>query len=417
MSQASGKRIVDCLRLAHAEYGVVFMKDMEYAYYNSKVAAKCPGLGSRDLLSECLDEAKKHNLPIVAYCQVQYDSSSWRAHPDWRMQDADGKDLGDRLCYNSGYLEFIKQVLGEMMNYPIVGFHVDMLDFGFGPPVGCFCPRCRELFRKKYGVDMPKGVTWDKKWDHMLQFRCDSNTRFCQEVQTFVHAKRPELSVDFNYHGYPPFSWLPGEMPSQHARNGDFVTCEPLPWAFGHNTPSFLSLFIAGARPEGPWQVATSRGVRGYHDFAIRPAAELSWEVFTYFAHGVQCTIVDKLNYDGGMDPVVYDRIGGVYSEIEAKREYFGHKPLPEVGLYYSSRSRDWYGRENPAKYNAAPWGAHRALVQSHIPMGVIVEVDLSLEQLRHYPVVYLPGVAIISEQEAAILILRLLPLLWRRKT
>ena len=252
MSQANGKRIVDCLRLAHADYGVVFMKDMEFAYYNSKVAAKCPGLGSRDLLGECLDEAKKHHLPIIAYCQVQYDSSSWRAHPDWRMKGVDGKDLDGRLCYNSGYLEFIKQVLGEMMNYPIVGFHVDMLDFGFGPPVGCFCPRCRELFRKKYNADMPRGITWDDNWDHMLQFRCDSNTHFCQEVQDFVHARRPELSVDFNYHGYPPFSWLPGEKPLQHAANGDFVTCEPLPWVFGHNMPSFLSLFLQGAGPRDP---------------------------------------------------------------------------------------------------------------------------------------------------------------------
>ena len=35
--------------------------------------------------------------------------------------------------------------------------------------------------------------------------------------------------------------------------------------------------------------------------------------------------------------------------------------------------------------------------------MGILVDENLSLEQLRKYPVVYLPGVAIISEQEAAL--------------
>ena len=52
------------------------MKDMEFAYYNSAAARKCPNLGDRDLLREILDAARPHGLPIVAYCQVQYDDSS-----------------------------------------------------------------------------------------------------------------------------------------------------------------------------------------------------------------------------------------------------------------------------------------------------------------------------------------------------
>ena len=154
MARATGKEIVRNLVRAHAEYGVVFMKDMEFAYYDSAAARKCPGLGERDLLRECLDEAKPHGLPIVAYCQIQYDDSSWRQHPEWRMKDSSGKDIPGRLCYNSGYLEFIKQVAGEMMRYEIRGFHFDMLDFGFGPPYGCWCARCREVFRNEYGMDM-----------------------------------------------------------------------------------------------------------------------------------------------------------------------------------------------------------------------------------------------------------------------
>jgi DNA-dependent RNA polymerase auxiliary subunit epsilon len=80
------------------------------------------------------------------------------------MKDASGKDIPGRLCYNSarisvhntgGYLEFIKQVAGEMMRYEIRGFHFDMLDFGFGPPYGCWCARCREAFRDEYGRHGP----------------------------------------------------------------------------------------------------------------------------------------------------------------------------------------------------------------------------------------------------------------------
>jgi hypothetical protein len=403
MAKATGQAFVEHCRRARAEYVVVFMKDQNFAYYNSQVARKCPNLGERDLLRECLDEAKKYGMPVVAYVQVQYDTSSWNTHPEWRMKDSSGKDIGGRLCFNSGYVEFIKQVLDELMQYEISGFHVDMLDYGFAAPYGCWCEKCQSLFRETYGVAMPAGVTWDDAWEKMLEFRCNSNTRFCQTVQAFVRERRPDVSVDFNYHGYPPFSWLPGQRPVQHALNGDFVTAEGLPWIFGHTNPSLLSLFMAGARPNGPVQGVSSRGVWDYHDFTVRPVAEMKWEVLTYLAHGAQLTMVDKLNYDGSLDRVAYERLGEVFGEAIAKREYFGHQPAPEVGLYYSVRSRDWFGREDSPQYMAAFCGAHKALVQAHIPMGFLMDENVSLERLREFPVVYVPNAAVLTEEEVAL--------------
>jgi hypothetical protein len=209
--------------------------------------------------------------------------------------------------------------------------------------------------------------------------------------------------VAFNYHGYPPFNWVAGERVAQQARLGDFVTAEGLPWKFGHNNPSLLALFLAGARPGGPVQAVTSRSVFDYHDFTVRPTAELKWETFTYLAHGAQCTIVDKAYYEGRLDPLVFERIGEVFGEAQTKREFFGHKPRPEVGLYFSARSRDWFGREDPTRYTAAFFGAHKALVQSHIPMGMIVDENVTAARLKEYPVVYLPQLAILTGREAGL--------------
>lgn len=400
MARVSGKEIIENIVKSKSEYLVIFMKDQDFAYFNSKVARKCPNLGQRDLLRECLDEAKKYAMPVVAYCQIQYDTATWKEHPEWRMKDKDGKDINSRLCYNSGYLEFIKQVAAEMMEYEIKGFHFDMLDYGFGAPVGCWCEHCQTSFKKEYGIAMPPGITWDEAWDKMLEFRCNSNTSFCKELQSFVRSKRPDISVDYNYHGYPPFSWYPGERPVQHAMNGDFVTAEGLPWIFGHNNPSLLALFMAGARLGGPIQGVTSRSIYVYHDFTVRPVAEMEWETLTYLSHGAQCTIVDKLNYDGALDPVVFERIGEVYGEARRKKEYFGHKPVQEVGLYYSNRSRDWYGREDSPKYMNAFWGAHKALMQSHITMGMIMDENVSIGRLKEFPVVYVPNAPVLTDEE-----------------
>ena len=85
-SRANGKAIVQNLLKARAEYAVIFMKDWNFAYYNSRIVRKCPSLGRRDLLREVLDEAGKYHLPIIAYVVIQGDTSVWLAHPEWRME-------------------------------------------------------------------------------------------------------------------------------------------------------------------------------------------------------------------------------------------------------------------------------------------------------------------------------------------
>ena len=107
-------------------------------------------------------------------------------NPQWKMRDSAGNEIG-RFCYNSGYLGAMKKIVAEQLAYGIDGFHIDMLDQGFGKPYGCWCETCRELFRKKYGRDMPDGATWDEGWAEMLEFRYETSERF--EEQLTAHIK------------------------------------------------------------------------------------------------------------------------------------------------------------------------------------------------------------------------------------
>jgi hypothetical protein len=90
-----GREIVRRCREAHAEYVVIWARDGEYAYYNSKVMPKCPGLGDRDVLRETVEEARKVKMPVIAYCVVQYPTQAMRAHPEYRRRgrQADGASL------------------------------------------------------------------------------------------------------------------------------------------------------------------------------------------------------------------------------------------------------------------------------------------------------------------------------------
>lgn len=397
----SGQDIVQKCVEANAEYLVLWLRDGDFAYYDSKLLPKAPGLGNRDPLREALDEAAKHhNLPILSYCVVQQGGIYLQDNPQWKMRDAEGNQIG-RFCYNSGYLEAMKQLVAEQLAYGIDGFHIDMLDQGFGKPYGCWCDTCREKFHAEYGHSMPTGVTWDKAWDEMLEFRYASSERFEQELTRYIRSLNPNATVDYNYHGNPPFSFEVGQRPVQHAGNGDFVTGETGVWGFSALGVGLNAEFYRAATPGVPFQVAIQRGVRMYHDQTTRPLHDMRWETLTLLAHGAFVTMIDKTAFDGSLDPVAYERMGQVLAEAQAKRAHFGHKPVFDIGLYFSSRTRDWIGREEAAKYFHSFQGAHQACVMEHLQFGVILDENATLDTLRQFPAVCLPNVAIISEREA----------------
>jgi hypothetical protein len=399
----NGRDIVRASKESGAEYLVIWAREGDWAFYDSQLQPKPPGLGARDVLREAVEEGRRLGLPIISYCQIQYPGHTLREHPDWRMVDKDGKPIDGRVCYRSGYLAYMKRMVEEQLAYGIDGFHLDMVDQGFGPPHGCWCATCKREFEAQHGRPMPKGVTWDEDWDRMLEFRYESSARFEKELTAHIRRVNPRATVDYNYHGNPPFSWEVGQRPVQHAGNADFVTGETGVWGFSALTVGLNAEFYKAATPGAPFQIAMQRGVRMYHDQTTRPLNDLKWELFTLLSHGGFVTIVDKTAFDGWLDPAAYERFGAAFKEVHEKRAHFGHTPVYEVGIYFSSRTRDWFGRDKPAEYFMAFQGAHKAMVYEHIPWGVVLDENVTLETLKRFPVVMLPNVAIVSDKEVAL--------------
>ena len=396
-----GAEIVRRCAAANAEYLVLWVRDGDFTFHDSKWLPRPASFGDRDVLREAVEEGRKLNLPIIAYCQLQYPAHDLRQHPEWKARQADGKPIDHLVCFNSPYASVVQALLAEMVEYGIAGFHLDMVDQGFGPPTGCWCEHCQKLFQAEYGRPMPKGVNWeDEDWDRMLQFRYATSDRFEKMLTDHVRRLNPQVTVDFNYHGNAPFSWEVGQTPVVHAGNGDFVTGEAGLWAFGALSASFNAAWYRAATPGKPFQIAVQRGVRMYHDQTTRPLNDMRWEMFTLLAHGAFVTMIDKTAYDGWLDPVAYERIGELLGEARAKRAQFGHEPVREVGIYFSTRSRDWIGRDKPASWFQSVQGAHKACVYEHLGFGFLFDENLSLEGLKQFPVVCLPNTGILSQRE-----------------
>jgi hypothetical protein len=401
-----GAEIVRQCVAAGSQYLVMWVRDGDYAYYDSKVLPKAPGLGERDPLREAIEEARKHSLPVIAYCVVQQGGHFLKQHPEWEMRGADGKPLG-RFSLNSAYLEAMKEIVAEQLAYGIAGFHIDMLDQGFGPPYGCWSEDSRAAFSQEFGhamPEMPNGPSWDSVWDEVLEFRYRRSQQFEQKLASHIRKLNPAATVDFNYHGNPPFSWEVGQRPVQHAINGDFVTGETGVWGFSALGVGLNAEFYRASTPGIPYQVAIQRGVRMYHDQTTRPVADMRWELMTLLSHGAFVTMVDKTAFDGSLDPVAYQRIGEIFAEALRKREHFGHTPIYDAGLYFSSRSRDWMGKENPGEWMQSFYGAHKALRYEQLSCGVILDENATLDRLLQYPVVILCNAGILSESEIDLL-------------
>ncbi len=403
-SRFNGAEIVAKQIEMGSEYLVLWARDHEWAYYDSKLMPKVPGLGDRDPLKEAVAAAKPHGLPVIAYVVVQAGGLVLRDHPEWGMVGPDGQAIPGRLCLNSPYRDFVQSLLVEMIEIGVDGFHVDMVDQGFGPPYGCFCTTCKSDFAKQFpGQPMPTGVSWDGAWDRMLEFRYETSARFERDTLAFVRERAPKATVDFNFHGYPPFTFEVGQRPVQHAGIGDFVTCESGVWGFSALAAGMTAEFVRASTPGRRYQVVMQRGARFYHDQTTRPLNDLRWEMFALLMHGSQVTIVDKTPFEGQLDPVAYGRMAEVFKEVQAKREHFGQTPVYDVGIYYSARARDWYGREQREKYQLPFNGAYKAATYEHLTTGVLLDENLSAETLAAYPVVVLPDTAIVGEAEVAL--------------
>lgn len=412
LSKAEGAPMIQRMAATGAELVVVFAKcHYGNAYYNTRVGHKHKNLGDKDLLQEWIAEARRKKLRVLAYYSVDRDLWAGHLHPEWRMRDPQGRLVDeDRyppewaamgfLCYNSPYRDYVRQQVEELLDYDIDGFHFDMLWFGHTGKV-CYCEYCKPLFRKAYGIDMPQEHTWDNRWAKFLDFRYESNTRFCQELRSFIRSKRPALSVMYNYHGTPPNSWQEGMLPVKHRLISDYGTGEGYPMRLGHHYASFMSCFLSNLEPGSPWQGVTSRYTRNMSDKTVRPLADMTWESMTYLSHGGMPLLVDTPQDDGfTLDPAAYERMGALLHEVREKKPLFGHEPFLQVGLYFSARTRDWYGRDDPQRYFRSFAGAHRILVESHIPVAFLFDENISLERLKQFPLIFLANTAVLTPSE-----------------
>ena len=407
-SRFDSEALVDAIVQTGAETALIHAKPHTgYSLFKTEVGRMNQALKGRDIFGEFVHEAKKRKLTVGAYYSVTWDNSVFKTHPEWRMIDNNGKELGwdplfyKAVCYlNSGYRDFILQQVKELAsNYPLDGFWFDILLYD-SLRLGCYCDGCQARFREETGLEtMPTTPTWDAPWRAFLEFRYHQLQEFAEETTEFAKGVNPDLAIGFNYHGTPGFSWKSGHRPVQHAQFSDYASGEIYPYCFGFLYVSMLGKYLQGVKETGTHEILTNMAVSSC-DYTIKPVEQLRWEAMTTMANGLALNVWDELYHDGTFNKTLFGRIGEVFQEIDTKQELWGGKAVKEAAIYFSAKTRDYYGREQPGNYTLAFYGAYKTLFETHRQIGILFDENVTLEKLKAYPIVLLPNVAILDDDE-----------------
>ncbi|HEY3298282.1 MAG TPA: hypothetical protein VGK34_06455, partial [Armatimonadota bacterium] len=173
-----------------------------------------PGFEDFDYLREYTPIAHKHGIRVISYLNGHFFSGDFaRKHPDWEQitcrGEAYGKESplygnGTTFCVNTPWREWMFGVIREAMKTGIDGVFLD------GPviyPDSCYCPRCQEKFRAKYGADIPFEDWTDPLWRRFISFREDSLAEFLRDARQVVKETKPDGVIFLNAGNWQPTGW------------------------------------------------------------------------------------------------------------------------------------------------------------------------------------------------------------------
>jgi hypothetical protein len=341
------KRWIDQLQSAHYQTLIFYIKHHDgFTAYPSKFSKAQP---ERDFFGECIKEARKRGMRIVAYYSSFLDQVAGKEHPDWRVMTREGKPApgwydpywpGSYCCFNNpGYRGLVLGQLAELRdNYNPDGFWMDGYFIHNGE--NCFCEFCREKYRKETGGNLleTKGEGW---YDACL-------VDFTKEVRKLVKEKNPDCVLGQNT----------GSRIPQVEDQVDFLTHEAV------DSPT-ISLMCRGMRSLGKPYESTYRLYSSVGSWAMKGWNRILLEAGATLAHGGACCLeLPPLATGKIMDePVV--RLKELGKFVRAIEPYVADtKGVYDAAIFDPETQFGWSNRPNP--------GWHSVLMERDIPFNIV---------------------------------------------
>ncbi len=386
------------------------------AYYPSRfpLQYRPPTLGQRDLLGELVQAARADGLVVLARMDSNRTHEDfYRAHADWFAMDASGRPYkaGDLFvtCINSPYYEeYIPDVLREIATrYRPEGF-TDNSWSGLGRDSICFCENCRKKFGERGGKALPRQANWDDAvyrdwilWNYARRLEVwELNNRVTRSAggPDCIWAGMNSGSVAGQCQSFRDYREICARaeiiMLDHQARgdaggfqqNGEAAKLVHGLLGWDKLIPESMAMYQAG-RPTFRKTVKPAPEARLWMLDGLAGGLQLWW-------HHVGASQEDRRQFLTA-EPICRWH--------EANQEYLvNRQPMANVGLVWSQRNTDFYGRNRVSELVEQPWrGWSQALVRARIPYLPIHADDLERDRAQ-FSALILPNMGALSDAQLA---------------
>lgn len=312
-----------------------------YLYYPSVRFKELihPNLTNSNLLPEQIAACHQRGIRVPIYTTVQWDGRISQSKPEWLCIDDQGQYINTQnvpaphfyntICLNSGYREFFKQHLLDMIE--VIGAeNVDGLFMDILFPVACACGHCKDEMAKR-GMD-----SGDRQ--QRLNYSVQMLHQFKQEITTLIRSQLPTATIFYNSSHIGPKSKADYQYYSH-------LELESLPsggWGYDH----FPATARYARKLGKPMIGMTGKFHTYWGDFhSLKNRAALEFECFQMLALGGGCSIGDQLHPKGRLSEAAYQLIGQVYGMVKDREAYCrGAVPVTMIGVLTPEQNPDTTG-------------------------------------------------------------------------
>jgi len=386
------------------------------AYYPSKFPLhhRAEFLGGRDLYGELTKAAHEDGLFVMARMDSNRTSEDFfEAHPDWFSRDAEGKPYraADKYvtCINSPYYdEYLPSVLREIVERSHPEGITDNSWAGMGRESICYCANCEHKFSAKTGKALPRRADWDDAiyrqwimWSYARRTELwELNNRVTQASGGVdcIWSGMNSGSVTAQARSFRDLKEICKRahiVMLDHQRRDDDT-------GFQQNVETGMRIHgLLGWDKLAPESMALYQSGPGYYRLASKTAPEARMWMIAGLAGGIQPWWHHIAAYHE--DRRMYRTAEPVMRWCKANEAYLGNRrPVASVGLAWSQRNTDFYGRDDAADLVDAPYtGFMHALVRARVPY-LPIHVDDIDRDGANLQLLILPNVGALSNEQCA---------------
>ena len=386
------------------------------AYYPSKFPLhhRAEFLGGRDLFGELTKAAHDDGIFVMARMDSNRAAEDlFQAHPDWFARDAQGKPYraADKYiaCINSPYYdEYLPAVLREIVERSRPDGFTDNSWAGQGRDSICYCDNCARKFHARTGRPLPRLADWDDfayrewiTWSYARRLEVwDLNNRTTRDAggPDCIWAGMNSGSVTTQARSFRDLKEICSRaaiMMLDHQRRDDDT-------GFQQNADTGKRVHqLLGWDKVAPESMAMYLSRPGYYRVASQSAAEARMWMIAGIAGGIQPWWHHVGAYHE--DRRMYRTAEPIMRWWKANQQYLvDRQPVASVGVVWSQRNTDFFGRDEPGDRVDAPYtGMMHALVRARIPY-LPIHVDTIEEHRARLRLLILPNVGALSDTQVA---------------